>query len=241
MDFIDFISFLFALDGSAEGARANERIDNLPDAFHPKGTIGTDGDYPDLPTSGMAVGDTYFVATAGSYDGHAAKIGDMFYWNENSAWSYVPTGDVNTWRNVFVNGTEVQGIDNKDALKLVDSSSVKVNYDAVNKEVSFAGLEVKSFTYTGTGETTNVIQFTEIPKVILSIEGHANSTTYLQSANICWDKTQFGQGFILTGTSTNGFAYSLGYNNNDKQLTITGSQATRAFNASGYEYTVYYI
>ena len=75
---MDFTALIFAALKSAK--TANERLDNLPDFMKPCGTIGADGDLPDLP-SDPNVGDVYFVATDGTYDGHAARIGDMFYFN----------------------------------------------------------------------------------------------------------------------------------------------------------------
>lgn len=47
------------------------------DAMRFKGTIGTGGDISSLPTSGVKVGDTYRVITAGTYAGQTCEIGDL--------------------------------------------------------------------------------------------------------------------------------------------------------------------
>ena len=47
------------------------------DAMRFKGTIGTGGDVESLPTSGVKVGDTYRVITAGTYAGQTCEIGDL--------------------------------------------------------------------------------------------------------------------------------------------------------------------
>ena len=47
------------------------------DAMRFKGTIGTGGTVTTLPTSGVKVGDTYRVITAGSYAGETCEIGDL--------------------------------------------------------------------------------------------------------------------------------------------------------------------
>ena len=47
------------------------------DAMRFKGTIGVNGDVSSLPTTGVLVGDTYRVITAGTYAGHACEIGDL--------------------------------------------------------------------------------------------------------------------------------------------------------------------
>ena len=60
-----------------------------------KGTIGTGGSAGTaLPTSGVKVGDTYKIITAGTYAGQAAKVGDMFIATATTpTWAYVPSGD----------------------------------------------------------------------------------------------------------------------------------------------------
>lgn len=47
------------------------------DAMRFKGTIGTGGDVTSLPTTGVKIGDTYRVITAGTYAGQACEIGDL--------------------------------------------------------------------------------------------------------------------------------------------------------------------
>ena len=47
------------------------------DAMRFKGTIGTGGTVTTLPTSGVKVGDTYRVITAGTYAGQTCEVGDL--------------------------------------------------------------------------------------------------------------------------------------------------------------------
>ena len=64
------------------------------DAMVFKGTLGTGGTVTALPTSGVVVGDTYKVITAGTYASQAAKIGDLFIATATTpTWAYVPSGD----------------------------------------------------------------------------------------------------------------------------------------------------
>lgn len=60
-----------------------------------KGTIGTGGTAGTaLPTSGVKVGDTYKIITAGTYASQAAKVGDLFIAIATTpTWSYIPSGD----------------------------------------------------------------------------------------------------------------------------------------------------
>jgi len=133
--------FIFALGALKKAGTALEEIANLPDPLVPRGTLGTNtGDLPDLP-SNPTIGDTYFVATDGTYGGVAAHVGDMFFYNNSNEWSYIPTGDVDTWRNVIVNGTEVQSISNKDALKLVNGNKISITYDNTDKTITVASTD----------------------------------------------------------------------------------------------------
>lgn len=132
-----FIAFIFL--ALVKAITANARIDELPDYMNPKGTLGTgEGQLPDLPND-PAVGDTYFVATAGTYDDQPANIGDIFIFGSDEEWLYVPTGDIDTWRNIFVNGTEVQGITNKDPLKLIAGDNIKLEVINGEIKISFNG------------------------------------------------------------------------------------------------------
>lgn len=47
------------------------------DAMRFVGTVGTGGDVTELPTTGVRVGDTYRVITAGTYAGQICEIGDL--------------------------------------------------------------------------------------------------------------------------------------------------------------------
>jgi len=60
-----------------------------------KGTVGTGGTAGTaLPTTGVKVGDTYKIVTAGTYASQAAKVGDLFIATATTpTWAYVPSGD----------------------------------------------------------------------------------------------------------------------------------------------------
>ena len=70
-------------------------ISGISGAMYFKGTIGTNGTAGTaLPTTGVKVGDTYKIITAGTYAGQAAKVGDMFIATATTpVWAYVPSGD----------------------------------------------------------------------------------------------------------------------------------------------------
>lgn len=82
------------------------------DGMNYKGTLGTDGDVTNLPTSDMKNGDTYKVVTKGTYAGQNAYIGDMFIYNTNTvSWDYIPSAnDVNRFEAVNPELTSSGGI-----------------------------------------------------------------------------------------------------------------------------------
>lgn len=73
------------------------------DAMRYKGTVGGVGaTVSDLPISGVAIGDTYMVATEGVYGSHQCEIGDLLIATGTETngvitsgltWTYVPAGD----------------------------------------------------------------------------------------------------------------------------------------------------
>lgn len=85
-----------------------------------KGTIGTNGTAgTTLPTTGVKVGDTYKIITAGTYAGQAAKAGDLFIATATTpTWAYVPSGDEGngTVTSVTIKATGPIAIDSSSAI-----------------------------------------------------------------------------------------------------------------------------
>lgn len=79
----------------ATTAFVTSAISGITGAMVFKGTIGTGGTAgATLPTTGVKVGDTYKVASAGTYASQAAKVGDLFIATATTpTWAYVPSGD----------------------------------------------------------------------------------------------------------------------------------------------------
>ena len=79
----------------ATTAFVTSAISGITGAMVFKGTVGTGGTAgTSLPTTGVKVGDTYKVASAGTYAGQSAKVGDLFIATATTpTWAYVPSGD----------------------------------------------------------------------------------------------------------------------------------------------------
>lgn len=82
-----------------------EEIDEKVEAVNAmtyKGTVGTGGTVTSLPSSGVKIGDTYKVVTAGTHGGHSCDVGDLLIAlgtetdgviTSGLTWTYVPSGD----------------------------------------------------------------------------------------------------------------------------------------------------
>lgn len=79
----------------ATTAFVTSAISGITGAMTFKGTVGTGGTAgTSLPTTGVKVGDTYKVASDGTYAGQSAKVGDLFIATATTpTWAYVPSGD----------------------------------------------------------------------------------------------------------------------------------------------------
>jgi len=85
-------------------AQIDEKVNGI-NAMVYRGTVGdkdSTGATKNLPTSGVAIGDTYMAAAVGTFGSHACKIGDLLIATgtetndvitSDLAWTYVPSGD----------------------------------------------------------------------------------------------------------------------------------------------------
>lgn len=198
---------------------ANERIDALPLPMVFKGTLGTGGTISTLPTaSSENEGFVYIVITDGTYAGQTAKAGDTFV-SDGSAWVLVPSGD------------EPSVIDDS-----VTSTALTWSSDKINKLTS-----IKSFTYTGTGEATNTINFPETPKFICGIFGQPDSTR-IDSMNPCiWGAPRTSVISLYTNVNVNVPERSMLTTYSGNSITLQGENGYYALNVTNVDYTVYYI
>lgn len=104
---------------------------------------------------------------------------------------------------------------------------------------------VKTFTYIGSGSTTNTITFPEMPKMVLGITGRAGA--YPEDYDNCmlpfvWGTPVLGV-YWCRETSTSNADYSnpihAAYSGNS--ITFTNTNEARALNKSGVVYTVNYV
>lgn len=101
---------------------------------------------------------------------------------------------------------------------------------------------VKTFSYVGTGASTNAIQFPETPDMLLSIAGVGGDNTYLTTTPTPMDAAKLD--FVISdGNNNNGVGGALmSFDDTTNVLTLTSSRSVSwAFNTSGVTYQVRYI
>jgi len=121
-------------------AQVDNIISNLPEPMIFKGTLGVNGTISDLPVaSSDNDGFTYKVITDGTYQGIAAKVGDVFTSN-GAEWVLIPSGDdvEDTWRTIKVNGTEVlNSTISSGSVDFVEGDNIEIVFNSTGNAILF--------------------------------------------------------------------------------------------------------
>jgi len=121
-------------------AQVDNIISNLPEPMIFKGTLGVNGTISDLPVaSSDNDGFTYKVITDGTYQGIAAKVGDVFTSN-GAEWVLIPSGDdvEDTWRTIKVNGTEVlNSTISSGSVDFVEGNNIEIVFNSTGNAILF--------------------------------------------------------------------------------------------------------
>ena len=152
-----------------------------------KGTVGTGDGNVQLPTSGVKVGDTYMVATAGTYGTYACGVGDLLIatgTEENGVitsglkWTYVPSAnDTDTKYTMSVASNTItlsNNVDSKqDTVTFDAGTDLEVSTDAATKTITYSHATYEDITPgTATGVTpSNGGNFTVVDSIETS-NGH---------------------------------------------------------------------
>ena len=106
-------------------------------------------------------------------------------------------------------------------------------------------VKVKSFTYTGNGNTTNIINFPTKPNIILSIQREYDAQNDHRTASpIMWNWNTNLILFQRSGGSTvsiSNVINAITFDDVNNTLTIVSGGAPSALNTNGRKFRVYYI
>lgn len=211
-----------------------------------KGTVGTNGTvtkdkFP--AASESTLGDAYKVITKDTYQGVAAKVGDMlicYYTGSRYDWMLIPSGDdiEDTWREIKVNGTQILAngtTTNPLNLKAganmtLTNSNGTVTFDATDTgatTVSITG-DGNAFTNAEYNASTRTITFTKGSKFLTSHQSLANYVTLNGNQIITGIKTfshsNFGAIILKRDGSAN--ASSVIFQNSNGTLGSVGMTGT---------------
>lgn len=150
----------------ATTAFVQDAISDLEGAMHYKGTVTTSSG---LPSTNVSNGDTYKVAEDGTYEGQAAKVGDLFIAvvsGSTITWTYVPSADDTAVTSITA-GTGLSGgtITTSGTIAIADTLSgavtssgvypIKINAQGQITEVGNAVTILKKYTDTIEGDSTH--------------------------------------------------------------------------------------
>lgn len=126
------------------------------DAMRFKGTIGTGGTVTTLPTTGVKVGDTYRVITAGTYAGQTCEVGDLI----------IATATTPTWT---VAQTNIDGA----ITSLTGTSPISVTGSGSSRTIEHSNSGVTADTYTPSRSGA----ITYFPTFTVDAKGHITAAT----------------------------------------------------------------
>lgn len=240
----------------ATTAFVTNAISGITGAMVFKGTIGTDGTAGTaLPTTGVKIGDTYKIITAGTYAGQAAKVGDLFIASATTpTWAYVPSGDDTDVTQVTAGaGLNTTGADSSTdggsitttgTLNLTKTAVTPGTYQGitVDKYGRVTAAENKGYT-TNTGTVTKVTAGTGLTGGDITTSGTIALATSGVTAGTYESVTVDTYGRVTAGTNPTKLQKYVGTctgNGTTKSFTITHSLNTRdvvvnVYDAASYE------
>ena len=156
-----------------QGYVLQRQIDELPNAMIFCGSLGEGGTISQLPTASSSnIGNMYKVITAGTYDGQAAKIGDLFI-SDGSTWVYIPSADEPSGTVTSVKISDRGGLTISGNNPITKSGEILIRHTNVleNAGTSSEGGSARTLAFSGTFN---------IPTIEYDIHGHINNTAFTQ-------------------------------------------------------------
>ena len=220
-----------------------------------KGTIGTGGTAgTTLPTSGVKVGDTYKVASAGTYASQAAKIGDLFIATATTpTWAYVPSGDDAAVTSVTA-GTGLTGgtITTTGTIALDTSGVTAGTYQGLTVDAYGRVTSAQDMGYTTNKGTVTSVGITNGGGLTVSgspittsgsiTVGHSNSVTAQNTQAVYPIKIDANGHISAYGSAQvilKKYAADINGNGTTKSFTITHNLGTRDVIVNIYDATTY--
>lgn len=224
-----------------------------------RGTVGDENSTVEsLPTSGVAIGDTYMAAVVGTFGGHSCKSGDLLIATGTETdgvitsgltWTYVPSGDDTDTHYTIGNNNSTTitlkptvGSDTTSvAFAAKDNNPITVTGSA--GKITIGHADVDNDTSTGTAVSGYGKSFTAVTGVTVNAQGHV---TNVQTTDITMPSEQdvsssltvgANHGIALKGPSTAESAVNLVPGTNIT-MTDDASNKTITVNHAAYDTTL---
>lgn len=230
-------------------------ISGVSGAMFFKGTVGTGGTAgTSLPTSGVKVGDTYKICSAGTYASQAAKVGDLFIATATTpVWAYVPSGDDAAVTSITAGAGLTGGTITTTGTIALDTSGVTAGtYQGLTVDAygRVTGAQDMGYT-TNTGTVTSVgitngggltVSGSPITTNGSITVGHSNSVTAQNTQAVYPIKIDANGHISAYGTAQTilkKYAGDITGNGTTKSFTITHNLGTRDVIINIYDATTY--
>lgn len=224
-----------------------------------RGTVGDENSTVEsLPTSGVAIGDTYMAAVVGTFGGHSCKSGDLLIATGTETdgvitsgltWTYVPSGDDTDTHYTIGNNNSTTitlkptvGSDTTSvAFAAKDNNPITVTGSA--GKITIGHADVDNDTSTGTAVSGYGKSFTAVTGVTVNAQGHV---TNVQTTDITMPSEQdvsssltvgANHGIALKGPGTAESAVNLVPGTNIT-MTDDASNKTITVNHAAYDTTL---
>lgn len=171
-------------------AQIDEKVNGI-NAMVYRGTVGdkdSTGATKNLPTSGVAIGDTYMAAAVGTFGSHACKIGDLLIATgtetndvitSDLAWTYVPSGDdtdthysIGNNNSTTITLTPSVGSDST-SVALAAGTATSVTGSA--NKITIGHADVTNGTSAGTAVSGYGGKFNAVTGVTVNAQGHVTN------------------------------------------------------------------
>ena len=218
-----------------------------------KGTIGTGGTVSTLPTSGVKIGDTYKVVTAGTHGGHSCDVGDLLIAigtetdgviTSGLTWTYVPSGDDvdSQYELVVANNTAtLKNTVTKDevgAVTIAAGNDVTVNTSGNTITVAHEAFTAKKGTDTtaapAAGATVTVLD--SITTDNGHVTGYTNKVITLPADKDTKSSISVENGNVIRLTETDGDSSEVKLASGNEYITLTSDTTADKITATHKTY-----
>lgn len=239
-------------------AQIDEKVNGI-NAMVYRGTVGdkdSTGSTKNLPTSRVAIGDTYMAAAVGTFGAHSCKIGDLLIATgketdgvitSNLAWTYVPSGDdtdthytIGSGNTTTITLTPSVG---SDSTSVALAAGTATSVTGSGNKITIAHSNVTNSTSTGTAVSGYGKSFNAVTGVTVNAQGHVTDVettaiTMPSAQDVAHNLTVgTGHGITLNGPSSSSSTIKL-VPGNSIAMTDDAARKTITINHAAYSTTL---